>query len=251
MALEAHNTPLDSQDIIGVRTITNSQQIYSILTAVQKSRTPITIKFEGSEKYYTSIILKTNLEQQHLIIDEIAPEKGHLLVMQDAAFSIRGSHNGVSLFFRPNVINGSGTENGIAFYRIALPQEMIYQQRRGSFRAPVPRALNIHATLTASSRNQSLSGRLHDISISGCRINFEGEVAPQLIRGDIFENAAITLPEASCISYPLTLKHSRYVRELNETTCGFEFQGIDKTGQRTVDRFVYFLQREARRLETK
>lgn len=251
MALEAHNAPLDGQDVIGIRSLSNKQQIFSVLASVQKSRTPITIKFEGSEKYYTSIILKTDLDKNHLIIDEIAPEEGHALAMQNLPFAIRGSHSGVSLFFRPNVISGSGSENGIAFYSIPLPEEMVYQQRRGSFRALVPRALNTKAHVTLASRNQTLRGRLHDISITGCRINFEGEIKPDLIHEDIFEQAEITLPEGDKISYPLKLKHASYSRESNETSCGFQFEGIDKIGQRIVDRFVYFLQREARRLETK
>ena len=251
MAPEAQTTTGDGQDVIGVRTITNAQQIYSILTAVQKARTPITIRFDGIDKYFTSIILKTDIDDYSMIIDEIAPEEGHELAMQNATFSIRGSHGGVSLFFKPNMINGSGVENSIAFYRVTMPKEMIYQQRRNSFRALVPRALNIQCTATSSTRLRPLKGRLHDISITGCRINFEGEVTPELIRGDIFENAEIVLPEGDKISYPLILKHSNYSREINETTCGFEFDGIDKIGQRIVDRFVYFLQREARRLETK
>ena len=128
MALEAHNAAHDDQDVIGIRTLNNKQQIFSILASVQKARTPITIKFEGSEKYFTSIILKTDLDKSHLIIDEIAPEEGHVLAMQNLPFSIRGSHSGVSLFFRPNVISGSGSENDIAFYSIPLPKEMVYQQ---------------------------------------------------------------------------------------------------------------------------
>jgi len=251
MALEAQNAAHDDKDVIGIRTLNNKQQIFSILTAVQKSRTPITIKFEGSEKYFTSIILKTDLDKNHLIIDEIAPEEGHVLAMQHLSFSIRSSHSGVSLFFRPNVISASGSENGIAFYSIPLPNEMVYQQRRGSFRALVPRALNTQAHVTSVSRNQTLSGRLHDISITGCRINFEGEIKPDLMRGDIFEQVAITLPEGDKISSPLKLKHTSYSRGSNETSCGFEFEGIDKISERMVDRFVYFLQREARRLETK
>lgn len=251
MALEVQQKDNEAGGVIGVRTITNAQQIYSILSAVQKARTPITIRFEGIDKYYTSIILKTDADDYSMIIDELAPEEGHELALQHASFSIRGSHGGVSLFFKPNMINGSGVENGIAFYRIPMPKEMIYQQRRNSYRALVPRALNVQCSLTSNSRPGTLSGRLHDISIGGCRVNFTGEVEPMLIRGDVFENVEITLPEGDKINYPLVLKHSSYSREINETSCGFEFEGIDKTGQRIVDRFVYFLQREARRLETK
>lgn len=247
MVVEAQN----SQDIIGVRTLTNKQQIFSILASVQKSRTPVMIKFEGIEKYFTSIILKTDLDKSHLIIDEIAPEEGHMLAMQNLPFSIRGNHTGVSLFFRPNVIKASGSENNIAFYSIALPDEMVYQQRRNSFRALIPRALNVEANITSNVRNQTLTGRMYDISITGCRVNFEGEIAPELIRGDMFEKTDISLPDGDNIRYPLKLKHARYNRDSNETSCGFEFEGIDKTSQRMIDRFVYFLQREARRLETK
>lgn len=251
MALESNKPTSNAQGILGVQSLTNKQQIFSILSAVQKSRSPLTIKFENIEKYFTSIILRTDLEKDRLIIDEIAPQQGHELALQNLPFSIRGSHNGVSLFFRPNVISGSGIENGIAFYSIPLPEKMTYQQRRGSFRAPVPRALNTLATLRCKAREQVLTGRLFDISISGCRINFDGEIEPQLVRSEIFEQVDIMLADGNHIHYPLKLKHARYSPEMKETSCGFEFIDIDKAGQRTLDRFVYFLQREARRLETK
>jgi len=251
MAQDPQKTTDDASGVMGVRSLTNKQQIFSILSSVQKSRTPITIKFEGNDKYFTSIILKTDFDKDHLIIDEIAPAEGHGLAMQNLPFSIRGSHGGVSLFFRPNIIRGSGTENGIAFYSIPLPEEMAYQQRRGSFRALVPRALNTQANLTSTERNRTFSGRLFDISITGCRINFEGEFEPELVHSEIFERVEITLSDSNSINYPLKLKHAYFSREMKETTCGFEFINIDKAGQRIVDRFVYFLQREARRLETK
>jgi len=241
----------DPMGIIGVRTITNQQQIYSILTSVQKARSPITVKIENRERYYTSLILQTNLDEGFILIDEIAPEDGHHLVMQNLPFSIRGSHNGVSLFFRPNVIAGSGVESDIAFYKVKLPKEMIYQQRRAAFRAQVARSLRITGTVTSQRRRDSLTGILHDISLGGCRINFSGEINQDLVRSDKFEECNILLPDGYSINCPLSLKHATYIRDWDETTCGFQFEGLDTISQRAIDRFVYFLQREARRLETK
>jgi len=240
----------DVNDVIGVRTISGKQQIYSVLASLQKSRSPITIRFENNDRQYTSLILRTELEEGYIIIDEIAPQDGHQLAMQKQPFSIRGSHGGVSLFFRPNVIAGSGIQSDIAFYKVLFPAEMIYQQRRGAYRAPVARALNIMATLGAPERQQRLTGRLHDLSISGCRINFEGEVMPTLTRGDQFPECHIAL-ETFAIDTAVTVKHATFIRDWKETTCGFQFDGLTKTTQRAIDRFVYFLQREARRLETK
>ena len=128
---------------------------------------------------------------------------------------------------------------------------MVYQQRRNAFRALVPRALNAQVSLYSEERNQHFNGRLFDISIGGCRINFAGEISPEFIRSEIFERVSIRLPDGGTINNPLKLKHASYIPEHRETTCGFEFLNMDKAGQRTVDRFVYFLQREARRLETK
>lgn len=251
MANESAAVDSDPMGVIGVRTLSSKQQIYSILSSVQKARTPITIKFENQERYFTSLILRTELEEGYMIIDEMAPEEGHLLALQRTPFSIRGSHNGVSLFFRPNVIAGSGIQSDIAFYKVPFPREMIYQQRRGAFRALVARALQIKASVTSSERNETLVGRLYDLSLTGCRINFGGEINPELVRGDYFDSCSITLGDGKILNCPLTLKHANYVRDWDETTCGFEFEGLDKIAQKPIDRFVYFLQREARRLETK
>lgn len=250
MVIESEMTDNNDQDVIGVRTISDKHQIFSILSAVQKARTPITIKFENKERYYTSLILRTELDEGYMIIDEIAPEEGHLLAMQKLPFSIRGSHGGVSLFFRPNIISGSGIQSDIAFYKVKLPDEMIYQQRRSAFRAPVARALQIKATIHSQQRDQTLVGRLYDLSISGCRVNFEGEITPPMMRGEAFDECHFSLNDFA-LKAPVTLKHASYVKDWGETTCGFKFEGLDKVSQKPIDRFVYFLQREARRLETK
>ena len=250
MVIESDIAETNNQDVIGIRTISDRHQIFSILSAVQKARTPISIKFENRERYYTSLILRTELDEAYMIIDEIAPEDGHLLAMSKLPFSIRGSHGGVSLFFRPNVISGSGIQSDIAFYKIKFPEEMIYQQRRSAFRAPVARALQIKVAVRSKQRDEMLVGRLYDLSISGCRINFEGEIKPALIRGDRFEECSFFFNDFT-LNVPVTLKHASYVRDWGETTCGFKFEGLDKASQKPIDRFVYFLQREARRLETK
>ena len=251
MAIENSAANADPMGVIGDRTVANKQQIYSILASVQKARTAITIKFEDNDRYYTSLILRTDLSEGYIIIDEIAPEDGHHLVLQHKPFSIRGSHNGISLFFRPNIISGSGIQDGIAFYQVPLPKEMLYQQRRSAFRAVVARALGVKASVTSKERGLTYEGRLHDISISGCRINFEGEVKPGFVRTEVFESCKIMLSDGSSIECPLTLKHATYERDWKETTCGFKFEGLDKYATKSIDRFVYFLQREARRLETK
>ena len=247
--LPNNNEGGDPAGVIGVRSITNQQQIYSILAGVQKARTPITIKFEDNDKYYTSLILRTDLEGSYIIIDEVAPSDGHQLAIGKRPFSIRGSHQGVNLFFRPNVIAGSGIENNIAFYKVMLPAEMIYQQRRAAYRAPVARSLQVPVVLESRKLDIKLNGRLHDISISGCRINFDGEVEQELIRGELFDTCAIDLPTGFKIMCGMTLKHSRYEPEWRETTMGFQFESIDRISVKAIDRFVYFLQREARRLE--
>ncbi len=250
MANDANNYTGDPLGVIGVQTISNPQQIFSILSSVQKARSPITIKFENSDRYYASLILRTDLDDSSMIIDEIAPEDGHHLALAKQPFSIRGSHKGVSLFFRPNRIAGSGIESDIAFYKIPFPEEMIYQQRRHAYRAIVARALQIKATISGNYRYGPLTGRLFDLSLSGCRINFEGEVTPELVRSDKFESCRILLDDFE-LDTPVTLKHATYIRDWGETTCGFQFEELSSASQKLIDRFVYFLQREARRLETK
>ena len=53
------------------------------------------------------------------------------------------------------------------------------------------------------------------------------------------------------LNVPVTLKHASYVRDWGETTCGFKFEGLDKASQNPLTGLFIFLQREARRLETK
>ncbi|MBN0825791.1 PilZ domain-containing protein, partial [Pseudomonas aeruginosa] len=89
---------------------------------------------------------------------------------------------------------------------------------------------------------------LLDISATGAKLRFAGNVAERLHPGEIYEDFSAQLPQGA-ISSAIELRHVRFDEKLDATFAGVRFSEMSGLAQRQVDRFVYQLQREARRFE--
>ena len=88
-----------------------------------------------------------------------------------------------------------------------------------------------------------------DISASGCKTRFAGDVSKQLQPGQIYEVFCAPLSVGK-LETAIELRHVRYDDKLDVTFAGLHFDNLSGLQQRLIERFVYQLQREARRFES-
>lgn len=231
--------------------VTRRASIFAVLRSLQKHRSPLSIQFHGRDNQtYTSIILKVDLEEGYFILDEIAPPSGHKKVMSGSPFSIKANDKGVQVLFGSNIIVGAGRNDGAAIYKVPLPKKLLYKQRRDAYRAHIALADQAEVKLTSYERQKPLLGRIIDISSSGCKIEFSYLVDPAFEELEVFDEVSFELPESTFDTSVLCsaeARHAVYFEDKNMTQCGFRFLNPDGRNQREIDRFVAYLQREARR----
>ena len=87
-----------------------------------------------------------------------------------------------------------------------------------------------------------------DISATGCRLRFPGDLGSRLQAGQVYERLSIKLPFGS-ITTAVELRHLSYVDKVAMTFAGLRFYRMDGLAQRSIERFVYQVQREARQLD--
>src|SRR5690606_23737999 len=128
------------------------------------------VTLPDSRRNYHSAILRLEPEEGYLLLDELHPREGHERLLIHRRLQASAMVQGVELRFRAQV-QATGEESRIAFYRLGFPEELVYVQRRSSFRVPVPEEARLLARLEGKSE-RALSVRITDLSEGGVAVEF-------------------------------------------------------------------------------
>ena len=102
--------------------------------------------------------------------------------------------------------------------------------------------------IAGSKLKAPLKGNLIDISATGCKIRLEGNAAERLQPGQIYEEFTARLPFGA-LTMEVELRHVHFEEKVGYSFAGVRFHQMSGLAQRNIERFVYQLQREARRFE--
>lgn len=227
------------------RYYTATGDIYSVLRTLQSDRSAINIQFEDSTAPYSSMVLDVNLKSRTFLLDEFSNSIARKRAEEGSPFSLRASINGIRVHAKELTVARIGEDSRGKFYEIAFPSRMLYLQRRDAFRAWVPSTLMVQASLQNDKRPEKLSGRVQNMSATGCRILMEGKLSPpfeMLEKLDAHINLTQSNQDIEC---PLEAVYSHYSQDSNQTICGFRFGNLSRPVQIAINRFVTQLQRES------
>jgi c-di-GMP-binding flagellar brake protein YcgR len=193
-------------------------------------------------------LVEVDAAQNLLYIDELVPEKGNEAISNGEIFSVRALSRGVPVFFRYNRIISVESDGGSFTYKIPFPKELIYRQRRQFFRTTVGLTQDCDMLLTSSMQERpALRGRVTDLSQVGAGIQIPGQVVPEFALGESLTECEISLPEYEYMNCQAEVRHVHYDEARDVSSCGLLFHQLEKNQQRKLDRYVYQLQREARK----
>ncbi|UAW97448.1 flagellar brake protein [Halopseudomonas nanhaiensis] len=230
------------------REVRSRIEITSLLKTLQQSRDPLMVTFSERTQKFQSFIVNVDSATGYLWLDELIPRDGDRFVEQGEAFRIDAWHEGVHIRWSCPAAEKVNFEDAPA-YTAPLPEDMIYHQKRGAFRATVHRALETGIGLIKQQRQQQITGTLVDISATGCKARFAGDLSKQLTPGELLEQSFLELPEAGRLRIALEVRHVVHDESVDESHVGLRFRQPPPAVQRQIDRYVNTLQREARRLE--
>ncbi len=120
--------------------ITNAKKISKLLERFTKHYTPLTVQIPNHKQRYTSCIV--NIEDDHVLLDELLPSSGHLLLVTERALLVRGKLEGVDIQFY-TTLQRAGNKDNLLTYYMDLPKLVEYRQRRMTFRARIPVTLKL------------------------------------------------------------------------------------------------------------
>ncbi len=216
-------------------------QISHLLGQLKEEGSLFTIFIDGVEESFASTILTIRSEEHCLVFDELNSKAGHELLLKTGKFKAQASHNGVDAIFTVDSLE-KGESKGLAYYKVPLPDEIYYPQRRGARRIPLStiHSIPFHATITAG--NTPILGHLQNISSTGIGALISSRLPCR--RGDILQNCRIPLPDGSQINFDLTIRALNSSQISQKVYLGGFFKNIDSGSRKKLERFIIKAERE-------
>lgn len=223
-------------------------EISGNLRMLQDSHDPLIITFHERSQRFQSYLVDVDRERNVIALDEMIPRDGERFLLAGEPFRVEGFHDGVRIAWESNGPLTIDESSDGRCYRGALPDEVVYHQRRNAFRAALKLAQLISVELGGDKLKSPVDGKLLDISATGCKLRFEGDITAHLQLGQVYERFIAALPFGN-MTAPVELRYLHFEERINTTFAGVRFHNVSGLVQRQVERFVYQLQREARRFD--
>ncbi|WP_462378915.1 flagellar brake protein [Pseudomonas sp. Marseille-QA0892] len=230
------------------RILKTAVEVQANLRTLLEGRDPLVISFEGRGQLFQSFVVAVDKERGVYALDEIIPNAGERFITNGEPFKVHGYHDGVKIAWSSDGALQVGELSGAKCYWGYLPAEVIYYQRRNAFRVSLKLSELVDVDLGGKRLSDAISGQMLDISATGCRIRFPGNVTDRIQPGQVYDTFTARLPFGA-LTMAIELRHCHYSNEADKTFAGIRFHRMSGLEQRNVERFVYQLQREARRVD--
>ncbi len=230
------------------KVLTTPMEIAATLRLLQESHDPLIITFHERNQRFQSYLVDVDRESKSLALDEMIPRDGERYLENGEAFRIEGFHDGVRVAWESNGTLTISETDGHRSYNGSMPDEVVYHQRRNAFRAALKLAQLVNVELGGEKLKAPLSGKLLDISATGCKLRFDGDISGRLQLGQVYDRFIAALPFGS-MTTAVELRYLHFEEKIDTTFAGVRFHNMSGLVQRQVERFVYQLQREARRFD--
>ncbi|WP_439889390.1 flagellar brake protein [Pseudomonas sp. MBLB4123] len=223
-------------------------EIVATLRLLQQAHDPLIITFHERSQRFQSYLVEVDRDSSRLTLDEIIPNDGERYLLNGESFRIEAFHEGVRVAWEcPQTVQIT-EHQGARCYLSPMPEEVHYHQRRNAFRAQLKLTEQLKVELAGSRLKSPLKGQMLDISATGCRLRMPGDVTQRLQTGQVYERFTTELPFGA-MTTSVELRHMQYEEKVDATFMGLRFHRLSGLEQRQVERFVYQVQREARRVE--
>lgn len=225
--------------------ITSRPYMASLLRRMHAERVLVSVRIGKDHTPYNSIVLEVSPTDAAFYLDELNPGTGHAKLRPGHTLHIDVRLKGVRILFSTPV-DAIEQTNAIAIYKLPLPAEMVYRQRRRHFRARIDREQHMAISLPLPLKNR-IQGELVDLSASGFCSRLKYTDSTRLEADQPIHAATINLPGKNHITCDLEVRSIRHFPEQGYSLVGSEFIDIPPATQNHLERIVAMLDRQQRR----
>lgn len=231
------------------KVLTTPLEVAANLRMLQESHDPLIITFHERTQRFQSYLVNIDRDAGVIALDEMIPRDGERFLSAGEPFKVEGFHDGVRIAWESTDAWRIVDRDGERSYHGQMPSEVVYHQRRNAFRAALKLSQLIDVEMAGDKIiKYPVRGKLLDISATGCKLRFDGNISERLQLGQVYERFSAALPYGSMVA-PVELRYLHFEERIDTTFAGVRFHNMSGLVQRQVERFVYQLQREARRFD--
>ena len=246
-ALRMDKAEDDRSNAIFTTYLKKPAEIGEALKTLRNQRIGLKLTFENDTTIYTARIL--DVLGDEFLIEDLQPRSGLKLMGTRRRFAFSGRAKGLYLYSEANQVRRIDEERGVPYFRIPLPRNALFQQRRRAARFDLalrtdsnPAIVTLFRTVKVDRDHDNvLESQMLDISAGGCRVAVPGPVHPPIEAGEVLESASIRIPGRFDISVQATVRHASYNKLTRKVICGMEFTAMHVTDRRRLEQFIQSL----------
>lgn len=227
--------------------VTDREAVWQAFCGLRNDAAPVTLRFDGVETAYSALVV--DVDHRRVVLEGIQPASGDLLLRAGRPFSLSARAHGAFIYAPRNVSEPVDTDSptGTRFL-MALPEKLLWQQRRRAPRFSLPAALRgPRARLTLTHGRETVSGMVEDLSASGCRAVFDAAAAPVVAARDQFDDVRVEIGGLLAISARIALRFRETDPATGRVACGIEFTRLGNDERLRLEQFVRSLALRAER----
>lgn len=212
---------------VEISAINSHQRLHQCapLFALQEKRQIIEVTSERTGETYQSMILAIDLLNETLELDELFPQPASHIYRPGDLFTLKHHQHGQIILVTTPMESMLISRNS-PVYRLQLPDEVRYQQRRQHPRVTLSKQQPLSVRLQSPLRTPWYATAVN-LSVGGMRLVVGGNVADQLYRDAVLPNCSFTLHDNLHIRCAATVKAFRFVRRpYRHTEISIEFKDL-------------------------
>ena len=222
--------------------VTHPTDIVRLLRTAQENVIPVTVVFTLSRRSLSTYVIDVD-PQTGLLLDEPMPRAMAGELASGAAFTLETWIDGVQIQAPDLAARAAPKAGDEPRFQCPLPAILYSNQRRRSYRAQVRRSLLIGARVRDDG-SVDCAGRLHDMSVDGCGIEFDQDVRSGFPELGMRLFIQLDFPNRTRLEFPAVLQRMSFNGDAGMTTLGCRLTGMPAQQQAAIAALVTDLQRD-------
>ena len=221
--------------------LTTADDIQHLFKRITSKHSLLSVLMDSSDEYYGSTIIEINDKENYLVIDELYPKDGHEKIQVGSRLMFNTQYQGAFVNFN-STIEAIGENEKAAYYKIGLPEEVEYHQRRNTYRITTSVSEPIAVTLV-NEDDVMIKGELRDISHGGMCIRINALSHLNLNAEDYMPTCLIQAENRQKILTSINICHVEEINETGSLRIGAEFANMSKIDRRELEHLIAKLER--------
>lgn len=228
--------------------IYSQSEIIQKLRMLEKSKCIITAYFDAGKQSILTAILDVLPGKKMVLLDYGPDETVNKALLADNKVVLKSQRDGVTAKFTVHDVKKARYQDQ-AVFACALPEDLLWVQRRDTYRVRVPMSINAFC-LVHHEDNKARQYRIHDISVGGLALE-DPDMNEEFALGNSFDKCELILPGHGTGTVTLEIRSHFPASKDNKKQgrrIGCLYSDLRSDADAMIQRFIHSVDSQRKRL---